>query len=218
MRRAHEARLYALTTATACALALLAGVVGAPTRAVMQDLVFDQYQRWKPRPYAFDQPVRIIAIDDESLKRLGQWPWPRERLAALVDALKQAGAASVAFDFLFAEKDRADATAPADKTPDAAFAQSMDGGAVVLGSFVSELPSGAGAPKAGFVTAGDDAAKFLTPWPGLLSPVPELAEHAAGVRFLNWRPDSDRGGRRGPLLLNLKGAPQPGRALEALGP
>ncbi len=61
MRRANEARLYALTTATACALALLAGVIGAPTRAVMQNLVFDQYQRWKPRPYAFDQPVRIVA-------------------------------------------------------------------------------------------------------------------------------------------------------------
>ena len=106
MRRAHEARLYALTTATACGLALLAGIVGAPTRAVMQNLVFDQYQRWKPRPYAFDQPVRIVAIDDESLKRLGQWPWPRERLAALVDALKRAGVASISFDFLFSEKDR----------------------------------------------------------------------------------------------------------------
>ena len=177
MRRAHEARLYALTTAAACGLALLAGVVGAPTRVVMQNLVFDQYQRWKPRPYAFDQPVRIVAIDDESLKRLGQCPWPRERLAALVDALKRAGVASIAFDFLFAEKDRADDTASADKTPDAAFAQSMDGGAVVLGSFVSELPNGATpSTKAGFVTAGDDAAKFLTPWPGLLSPVPELAQ------------------------------------------
>src|SRR5271163_5079735 len=98
MRKANEARLYALTTATACALALLAGVVGAPTRAVLQDLVFDQYQRWKPRPYDFDQPVRIIEIDDESLKRLGQWPWPRERLATLVEALKNAGAAAIAFD------------------------------------------------------------------------------------------------------------------------
>jgi branched-subunit amino acid ABC-type transport system permease component len=45
MRRAHEARLYALTTATACGLALVAGVVAAPARAVMQNLVFDQYQR-----------------------------------------------------------------------------------------------------------------------------------------------------------------------------
>src|SRR6201987_3344832 len=99
MRRAHEARLYALTTGTACAPARRAGVVGAPVRVAMQNLVFDQYQRWKPRPYAFDQPVRIVAVDDESLKRLGQWPWPPDRLAALVDALKRAGAVSIAFDF-----------------------------------------------------------------------------------------------------------------------
>src|SRR6202021_1040393 len=217
MRRAHEARLYAFAPATAFAVARLAGVVGAPTRAVMQNLVFDQYQRWKPRPYAFDQPVRIVAIDDESLKRLGQWPWPRERLAALVDALKHAGVASISFDFLFAEKDRGDATAPADNTPDAVFARSMDDGAVVLGSFVTELPAGAtGSAKAGFVTAGDDAAKFLPPWPGLLSPVPELAQHAAGVGFLNWRPDADRVVRRVPLILNVNGALQPSLAMEAL--
>ena len=217
MRRAHEARLYALTTAAACGLALLAGVVGAPARAVMQNLVFDQYQRWKPRPYAFDQPVRIVAIDDELLKRLGQWPWPRERLAALVDAVKRAGAASISFDFLFSEKDRGDATASADNTPDDAFARSMDNGAVVLGSFVSELPNGAsGSAKAGFVTAGDDAAKFLASYPGLLSPVPELAEHAAGIGFLNWRPDADRVVRRVPLILNVNGALQPSLAMEAL--
>jgi len=217
MRRANEARFYALTTATACALALLAGVVGAPTRAVMQDLVFDQYQRWKPRPYAFDQPVRIVAIDDESLKRLGQWPWPRERLAALVDALKSAGVAAIAFDFLFSEKDRGDASAAPGATPDEVFAHAIDGAPVVLGSFISELPTGAGGPaKAGFVTAGDDAAKFLMPWPGLLTPVPELAQHAAGVGFLNWRPDADRVVRKVPLILNVNGALQPSLAMEAL--
>ena len=91
MRKANEARLYALTTTTACALALLAGIVGAPTRAVLQDLVFDQYQRWKPRPSTSDQPVRIVVVDEESLKRLGQWPWPREKIAVLVDKLKTPG-------------------------------------------------------------------------------------------------------------------------------
>jgi adenylate cyclase len=217
MRRADEARLYALTTATACGLALLAGIVGAPARAVVQDLVFDQYQRWKPRPYAFDQPVRIVAIDDESLNRLGQWPWSRDRLATLVDALKRAGVASISFDFLFSEKDRGDATAPADKTPDAAFARSMDDGAVVLGSFVSDIPNGASpSTKAGFVTAGDDAAKFLPSSPGMLSPLPELAQHAAGIGFLNWRPDCDRVVRKVPLILNVNGALQPSLTMEAL--
>jgi adenylate cyclase len=217
MRRANEARFYALTTATACALALLAGVVGAPVRAVMQNVVFDQYQRWKPRPYAFDQPVRIVEIDEESLKRLGQWPWPRERLAALVDTLKGAGAAAIAFDFLFAEKDRADANAPNGATPDDAFARAIDGAPVILGSFISDSPNGTtGSVKAGFVTAGDDATKFLTPSPGALAPLSELAQHAAGVGFLNWRPDTDRVVRRVPLILNVDGALHPSLAMEAL--
>ena len=179
--------------------------------------MFDQYQRWKPRPYAFDQPVRIVLIDEESLKRLGQWPWPRERLAALVEALKGAGAAAIAFDFLFAEKDRADANAATGQTPDDVFARAIDGAPVVLGSFVSEAPSGpGGSVKAGFVTAGDDATKFLTPSPGALAPLSQLAQHAAGVGFLNWRPDSDRVVRRVPLILNVDGALHPSLAMEAL--
>jgi adenylate cyclase len=217
MRKASEARLYAATTTAACLLALLAGVVGAPTRAVMQDLVFDQYQRWKPRPYAFDRPVRVVEVDEESLKQLGQWPWPRERLAELVDKLKNAGAAAIVFDFLFSEKDRADAAAKAGQTPDDVFAHAIDGSPVVLGSFVSDAPNGAaGSAKAGFVTAGDDATKFLTPSPGALAPLSQLAQHAAGVGFLNWRPDSDRVVRRVPLILNVDGSLHPSLAMEAL--
>src|SRR5208283_3149818 len=217
MRKASEAKFYALTTTTACALALIAGVVGAPARAVIQDLVFDQYQRWQPRPYAFDQPVRVVAVDDESLRRLGQWPWPRDRLAALTEALKGAGAATIAFDFLLSEKDRADAGAPTGETPDDVFARAIDGAPVVLGSFVSEAPNGAADPaKAGFVTAGDDATKFLTSAPGAFAPLSELAQHAAGVGFLNWRPDADRVVRRVPLILNVDGALHPSFAMEAL--
>jgi adenylate cyclase len=131
--------------------------------------------------------------------------------------LKRAGAAAIAFDFLISEKDRGDATASADNTPDAAFARSMDDGAVVLGSFVSDVPNSAsGSAKAGFVTAGDDAAKFLPPSPGILMPLPELAQHAAGIGFLNWRPDVDRVVRRVPLILNVNGALQPSLAMEAL--
>ena len=93
----------------------------------------------------------------------------------------------------------------------------MDDSAVVLGSFVADAPNGASAsPKAGFVTAGDDPAKFMPSWPGLLTPVPELAQHAAGIGFLNWRPDDDRVVRRVPLILNVNGALQPSLAMEAL--
>jgi adenylate cyclase len=72
---------------------------------VLRNAVFDQYQRWHPRPYQ-PVPVRIIDIDEESLKRLGQWPWPRTRVAELIERLRKAGAATIGMDIVFAEPDR----------------------------------------------------------------------------------------------------------------
>ena len=47
-------------------------------------LTLDAYQRLQPRPFDPNLPVRIIDIDDESLAKLGQWPWPRTIIADLV--------------------------------------------------------------------------------------------------------------------------------------
>jgi CHASE2 domain-containing sensor protein len=67
---------------------------------------FDQYQRLAPRAYDPAMPVRIVDIDEASLARIGQWPWPRTQLAKLLERLTQAGAAAIAFDMVFAEPDR----------------------------------------------------------------------------------------------------------------
>jgi len=55
----------------------------------------------KPSPV----PV-IVDIDEKSLKQYGQWPWPRYRIAILVDKLRNLGALSIGLDMLFAEEDR----------------------------------------------------------------------------------------------------------------
>ena len=70
--------------------------------------VFDYYQEIKPReiPEPKDKPVTIIDLDEQSLETIGQWPWPRNILAQLVDNLMDMGAVLVAFDIVFAEPDR----------------------------------------------------------------------------------------------------------------
>ncbi len=95
----------------AVVLALLAGlmalVISGPR--ILDDLsnfVFDSYQRISPRIYDPATPVRIVDIDEASLKALGQWPWPRTRLAELVTKLSDQGAAAIGFDIVFAEPDR----------------------------------------------------------------------------------------------------------------
>lgn len=50
--------------------------------------------------------IVIVDIDTKSLEQFGQWPWPRYRLARLLDRLREMGALTVGIDILFAEPDR----------------------------------------------------------------------------------------------------------------
>jgi adenylate cyclase len=68
--------------------------------------VLDLYLTWWPRPVDPAHAVRIIDIDDESLRRYGPWPWPRTQLAELVDRLAALGAKAIVFDVLFDQPDR----------------------------------------------------------------------------------------------------------------
>ncbi|MFZ5449668.1 MAG: CHASE2 domain-containing protein [Thermodesulfobacteriota bacterium] len=49
--------------------------------------------------------VVIVAIDDDSLKAVGRWPWSRENMARLLSSLKKAGPRVIAVDIIFAEKE-----------------------------------------------------------------------------------------------------------------
>ena len=86
------------------ALSLLRGSDGFIAQTV-RNLTFDQYQHLSPRQKT-PQPVRIIDIDEQSLAKVGQFPWPRTEFAKLVDELKKLGAAAIVFDIIFSESDR----------------------------------------------------------------------------------------------------------------
>src|SRR6478736_10401092 len=68
---------------------------------------FDAFQRMDPRVKKA-RPVTIVDIDERSLAdpRLGQWPWPRTRLADIINNLTQLGALVIGFDAVFSEPDR----------------------------------------------------------------------------------------------------------------
>src|SRR3990167_2938954 len=48
-------------------------------------------------------PVAIVDIDDQSLKKIGRWPWTRSTLAQLVLQLQKQGVAIIVFDIFFSE-------------------------------------------------------------------------------------------------------------------
>ncbi|MBM3501580.1 MAG: adenylate/guanylate cyclase domain-containing protein [Armatimonadetes bacterium] len=66
--------------------------------------------------------VAIAAIDDESLQRIGRWPWPRAKLAELAEKLRAAGARAIVFDIFLAEPQ---GEAPDDAASDARLAAAM---------------------------------------------------------------------------------------------
>jgi CHASE2 domain-containing sensor protein len=67
--------------------------------------IYDTLLKSRPGHTASDNVV-IVDIDTKSLAQYGQWPWPRYRVAQLLDKLREMGALSVGVDILFAEPDR----------------------------------------------------------------------------------------------------------------
>lgn len=49
--------------------------------------------------------VAVLAVDDESIERVGRWPWPRSEIAKLVDHAVESGAKVIGFDAIFSERD-----------------------------------------------------------------------------------------------------------------
>lgn len=207
----------------------------------LRNNVFDQYQRWQPRHYV-DAPVRIIDIDEQSLARLGQWPWPRTRLAELVDKLQAAGAAAVGFDVMFAEPDRTSPGAMAGQWPiddatrralqnlpdnDRVFADALGrSGSATLGfvllSGAKDRPSSAGtsasipAPPYRIVLSGPPPTPGMPKFDSVIPARPELAASTAGYGALNFLADHDGIVRRVPMMLRLGDTLVPTLSAEAL--
>jgi len=187
---------------------------------------FDQMQRWHPRPYT-PTAVRVVDIDEASLKTYGQWPWPRTRIAELVQRLHAAGASVIALDILLAEPDRTSpkameelwlnpqARALVQDLPDhdEVLALALQGAGVVLSTFLLDSNSAQPARlfsgnlpkqpyrliKLGVANPEAKLHKFDTAfWP-----LPILSAGASGLGALNFIPDGDSVVRRAPLLLRL---------------
>ena len=196
--------------------------------------VFDLFQVMQPRE-ATERPVVIIDIDEQSLKSVGQWPWPRTRIADLISRLTQMGALVIAFDVVFAEPDRMSPSVAADEfrdlddatrtklralpSNDAVLADALKNSRVVLGEsglpFAVAQPEGA-RPPIGLATMGGDPRPFLLNFPGLLRNVPQLEQSASGRGLFTIRAERDGIVRRVPIVMQAQGTVMPSLSLEML--
>ena len=196
--------------------------------------VFDTFQRLAPRVKT-SRPVTIIDIDEPSLAKFGQWPWPRTRIADMITNLTRLGAAAIAFDIVFAEADRLNPDAVADSmrylddvtksrlrtlpSNDQILADAIRRSRVVLGEtglaqvnplFDKSLP------VTGIATLGEDPQPYMFDFPGLLRNVSLLEGAAAGRGLFTIKTERDGIVRRVPMMLQAQGVMMPSLSFEIL--
>lgn len=197
--------------------------------------VFDSYQVAAPRENAGEQLVAVVDIDEESIERLGQWPWPRTDLAELNRRLGQAGASAVVYDIVFSEPDRTSPDAIVARyeangqaaslgavfadlpSHDALFAESFAQVPVVMGFFLNQSGRGRDVePKVPFTINGNLPSAHVQSYSGSLQALPQIEAAAAGNGSLSLVSDADGIVRRVPLLAIHKGTMVPVLSLEAV--
>lgn len=187
--------------------------------------------------------VAVIDVDEFSLAELGQWPWPRYRIAALIDKAAALGARSIAVDFLFPEHDgyslervsglyqsERGVSVDLSDVPDNALdndrilAESVARHNVVLGADLvfsapqHSMPANCGNPLKVILRAlpGAEGPPPVPQAFGTICPIPELVSAARLIAAVNPLQDRDGKLRRSPLILRSGEQYVPSLALAAL--
>ena len=201
-----------------------------PFQDTLRTQSFDLYQTMMPRPRE-SAPAIIVDVDEESLARFGQWPWPRSLLAQLLDKVWAHEPAAVAVDIVMPERDRLSACDLSRHLPDiepalaghlcglpgndALLARALQRGPTVLGIAGLEGSSSTVPRAAPMRVIGEDPQDRMRRFDGAMTNLPELDAAAAGHAILS--ADLQQGVvRRVPMVANVGGIVMPSLPLELL--
>lgn len=193
--------LGATVLAVLLALSLVSGLT--PLTDLRLEL-FDTYQNLAPRQRT-SAPAVIVAIDEASLEQIGQWPWPRDVIARLIQTIGGAGPAAIGLDILMPEPDRlspdqiARLVAEADpglarrlaglRSNDRLLADALRANPVVLGMAGLDQIAGATAPTyprgVPYRVRGGDPSGFVRHFVGVLRSIDVLDTAAPGHALLS---------------------------------
>ena len=196
-------------------------------------------RRTAPHP----NPPVLVGIDDQSLFEYGQWPWPRYRLARVVERLHSEGAKVIALDLLMPEPDRSSPEVlqrerERDLVGPQQMSESLDSDSnsqrlaiaiadanVVLGYYMNFPASAPEVARSARLPASPRGLSIsvtnvrVQDWPqssGMIGSIPAIAGAAGAEGFANAVHDVDGVVRRAPLLLPYRGTLQPSLALAAV--
>ena len=167
---------------------------------------FDQYIQSLPDK---ESDVIMLSIDEATLEKLGQYPFPRHTYAQMISDLRNANAGMIAFTLMFPEPDRFGG--------DEVFASWIKDNGIILSQQADARGRSDAAPYVGTATLGEgDAYDFVPKYEGLITNIPELESQAWGVGLINGKQEVDNIVRRIPLLSQVNGQLYPSMPLEII--
>ena len=152
-------------------------------------------------------PVHTVNIDEDALDKYGQWPFPRNLYAEVIDELYKRNAGLVVFNVLMPESDRF--------KQDKVLAKYLANAPVVLPAIGSTSNKNKFFPSTVQVVGQDPSGKVVE-YPGLINSVPPIVEWAAGVGIVNTFPEIDGVVRRMPLVIASQDTLHPALSLETI--
>ena len=165
---------------------------------------FDQLVTSQP---AQDIPVNVVNIDEETIDRFGQFPFPRDIYAKIIRILYDRGAGLVVFNVLMPEQDRFN--------KDSELALTIEKNPVILPTLGHTKQKNTSREHSATVVGQDPAGKIVE-YPGLIANVERLEQAASGVGIVNTFPEIDGVVRRTPLVIMSQDRLYPSLALETL--
>lgn len=191
-----------------------------PAHRTLQLTLLDAYQKTWPRERK-SAPAVIVAIDEASLAKYGQWPWPRSELARLVNAIGALKPAAIGIDMLFPEPDRhgSSTATPEGTGNDLLFAVALRDNRAVLAiaGTIAEGASGSGNFPPARVEGSDPLLlmPLLPQFRSVIRSTPALDRAAAGHGIIS--ADAPDGITRNiPLAVAVQNAIAPTLALEMI--
>ena len=160
------------------------------------------------KPQTVSKQVHVVNIDDKSIERLGQFPFPRSQYANIIEDLYHRHAGLVVFNIFMPDSDRFGR--------DANLVDSLAGHPVVLPQVASTDKQVRQAFRPGVSEIGSPAHDFTIDYPGIQPNIELFNNKAAGIGVVNVLPEIDGVVRRIPMVVSSGGLLYPSITLETL--
>jgi adenylate cyclase len=160
------------------------------------------------KPVVQSQQVNVVNIDDKSIEKYGQFPFPRSDYASIIDDLYSRGAGLVVFNLYLPDSDRFG--------QDDRLANTLRKHAVVFPQ-VGSTDKQKGTPfRPGVSEIGEPASNFAVNYPSIQANIKQINDNATGIGVVNVLPEIDGVVRRVPMVVSSNGILFPSITLETL--